>query len=146
MAMGKLKQHSQNISCCGLQIKNHYHPTTHYIIFHSQCRGGYCPPETCDLVVILCVNICNMQKAGLCHMKCSCIMALTCCSRVLPTGNFLTIWGHVTYSCLCTLTIICSYSGLSGRRQTIIWTIAGIFLIGTLGTEFSEIISEIHSW
>ena len=30
-----------------------------------------------------------------------------------------------------------------GRRQAIIWTNAGILLIGTLGTNFSEILIEI---
>ena len=37
-----------------------------------------------------------------------------------------------------------SDNGLSpGRRQAIIWTNAGILLIGTLGTNFSEILIEI---
>ena len=31
-----------------------------------------------------------------------------------------------------------------GRRQAIIWTSAGILLIRTLGTNFSEILTEIH--
>ena len=39
------------------------------------------------------------------------------------------------------LTIVGSDNGLSpGRRQAIIWTSAGILLIGTLGTNFSEIL------
>ena len=43
------------------------------------------------------------------------------------------------------LTIIGSDNGLSpGRRQAIIWTNAGILLIRTLGTNFSEILSENH--
>ena len=33
-----------------------------------------------------------------------------------------------------------------GQRQAIIWTNAGILLIGTLGTNFSEILSEIHKF
>ena len=38
-----------------------------------------------------------------------------------------------------------SDNGLSpDRRQAIIWTNAGILLIGTLGTNFSEILFEIH--
>ena len=38
-----------------------------------------------------------------------------------------------------------SDNGLSpGRRQAIIWTNAGILLIWTLGTNFNEILSEIH--
>ena len=45
------------------------------------------------------------------------------------------------------LTIIGSDNGLSpGRRQAIIWTNAGILLIRTLGTNFSEILGEIHSF
>ena len=32
------------------------------------------------------------------------------------------------------------------RRQAIIWTNAGILLIGTLGTNFGEILSEIHTF
>ena len=35
---------------------------------------------------------------------------------------------------------------VSVRRQTIIWTNAGILLIRTLGTNFSEISGEIHSF
>ena len=46
----------------------------------------------------------------------------------------ITHWGCVTHICVCKLTIIGSDNGLSpGRRQAIIWTIAGIFLIGPLG-------------
>ena len=41
--------------------------------------------------------------------------------------------------------MIGSDNGLSpGRRQAIIWTNAGILLIGTLGTTFSEIVIEIR--
>ena len=42
------------------------------------------------------------------------------------------------------LTIIGSDNGLSpDRRQAIIWNNAGIYLIGPLGTNFSEILIEI---
>ena len=45
------------------------------------------------------------------------------------------------------LTIIGSDEGLSpGRHQAIIWTNAGILLIGTLGTNISEILGKIHSF
>ena len=44
------------------------------------------------------------------------------------------------------LTIIDSDNGLSpGCRQAIIWTSAGILLIGPLGTNFSEIVIWIPS-
>ena len=56
----------------------------------------------------------------------------------------LTHWGRVTHICVGSLTITGSDNGLSpGRRQAIIWTNAGIVLIGPLGTNFSEISIEI---
>ena len=46
--------------------------------------------------------------------------------------------GRVTHICVGKLTIIASDNGLSpGRHQAIIWTTAGILLIGPLGTNFS---------
>ena len=57
----------------------------------------------------------------------------------------LTHWGWVTHICVSKLTIIGSDNGLSpGRHQAIIWTNAGILLFGTLETNFSEILTEIH--
>ena len=59
----------------------------------------------------------------------------------------LTHWGRVTHICVSKLAIIVSDNGLSpGRRQAIIWTNAGILLNGTLGTNFGEILGEIHSF
>ena len=56
----------------------------------------------------------------------------------------LTHWGRVTHICVSNLTIIGSDNGLSpGRRQAIIWTNAGILLIGALQTHFSEILIKI---
>ena len=61
------------------------------------------------------------------------------------TLNVLTHWGRVTHICVSKLTIIGSDNGLSpGRHQAIIWTNAGILLIGQLGTNFNEILIEIH--
>ena len=49
--------------------------------------------------------------------------------------------------CVGNLNIIGSDNGLSpGRRQAIIWTNAGILLIRTLGTNFSEILSKIATF
>ena len=57
----------------------------------------------------------------------------------------LTHWGWVTYICNGNLTIIVSDNGLlPGRHQAIIWTSAGILLIGPLGTKFNEILIVIH--
>ena len=56
----------------------------------------------------------------------------------------LTHWGRVTHICVGKLTIIGSDNGLSpDRRQAIIWTNAGLLLIGPLATNFSEILIEI---
>ena len=51
----------------------------------------------------------------------------------------------MTHICVSKLTCIASNNGLSpGRRQAIIWTNAGILLIGPLRTNFSEILIEIQ--
>ena len=62
----------------------------------------------------------------------------TCC-------ELLTHWGWVMHICISKLTVIGSDNGfLPGQHQAIIWTNAGILLIPTFGTNFSEILSEIH--
>ena len=51
----------------------------------------------------------------------------------------LTHWGRVTHICASKQTTIGSDNGLPpGQRQSIIWTYAGILLIGPLRTKFSE--------
>ena len=63
------------------------------------------------------------------------------------TTCILIHWGRVTHICSTKLTIIGSDNGLSpGRRQAIIWTNAGILLIGALGTNISEILSKIYTF
>ena len=58
------------------------------------------------------------------------------CHGSLSTEVWLTHWGRVTHICVGKLTIIGSDNGLSpDRRQAIIWTNAGILLIGPLGTD-----------
>ena len=64
-----------------------------------------------------------------------------------PVVGWLTHWGRVTHICVGTNTNIGSDNGWSpGRRQAIIWTNAGILLIGPLETNFSGILSEIHTF
>ena len=61
--------------------------------------------------------------------------------------HVLTHWDRVTHICVRNLTIIGSDNGLSpGRRQAITWTNVGILLIGPLGTNFSEMLIEIHTF
>ena len=55
--------------------------------------------------------------------------------------------GRVTHICVSQLITIVSDNGLSpDRRQAIIWTNAGILLIRPLGTNFNEILIEIHTY
>ena len=59
----------------------------------------------------------------------------------------LTHWGWVIHICVSKVTIIVSDNGLSpGRRQAIIWNNAGILLTGPLGTNFTGILIEIHTF
>ena len=59
----------------------------------------------------------------------------------------LTHWGWVMHLCVSKQSIIGSDNGLSpGRHQAIIWTNAGILLIGTLGTNFNELLIKIHEF
>ena len=61
--------------------------------------------------------------------------------------DLLTHWGRVTHVCVSKLTISDSDNGLSpGLRQAIIWTNARILLIGSLGTNFSEISIGIQTF
>ena len=53
----------------------------------------------------------------------------------------------MTHICITTLTIIGSDSSLShGWRQAVIWTNAGILLIGPLATNFNEILIETYTF
>ena len=54
-------------------------------------------------------------------------------------------WALVLHICISKLTIIGTENGLPPcRRQAIIWTNAGILLIGPQGTNYSEILIKIH--
>ena len=53
----------------------------------------------------------------------------------------------MTHLCISEIITFASDNGLSpGRRQAIIWTNAGILLIRPLGTNFNEILIEIHTF
>ena len=59
----------------------------------------------------------------------------------------ITHCGREAHICISKLIIIGSDNGLSPvRRQAIIWTNAGILLIGPLGTKFNEILIELHTF
>ena len=66
------------------------------------------------------------------------------CPQFYPHLNVLTHWGGVTHICVIKLTIIDSDNGLvPGLPQAIIWTSAGILLIGLLVTNFSEMLIKM---
>ena len=70
----------------------------------------------------------------------------TCCA-ITSSRLHLSNWGRLTHICVGKLTIIGSDDGLSpGRRQAIIWTNAGILLIGPMGTNFSDILIAIETF
>ena len=62
-------------------------------------------------------------------------------------NSYLTHWGRVTHMCIGNLTNIGSDNGLSPRRyQAIIWTIAGILLIGPIELNFNAILIIIRTF
>ena len=74
------------------------------------------------------------DPAYYCYLDQTCLVAVT-------------HWGQVTHICVSKLTIIGSDNGLTpGRHQAIIWTNAGILLIGPLGINFRETSIEIHTF
>ena len=67
------------------------------------------------------------------------------CIYTEPALKVLTHWSQVTHICISKLNIIGSDNGLLRvRHQAITWTNAGTLLTGPLGTNFSEILIEIH--
>ena len=70
-----------------------------------------------------------------------------CCACWWTRTVGLTLWGWVTHICISKIIIIDSDNGLSlGRHQTIIWTNAGILLIGPLATNSGEISIRIQTF
>ena len=67
---------------------------------------------------------------------------------MLASFSSFSVLTHGWHIYVSRLSIIGSDNGLSpGHRQAIIiWTNAGILLIPTLGTKFSEILNEIHTF
>ena len=77
-----------------------------------------------------CLNTCSLSKL-----------------RSTSVLHNLTHWGRATHICVGKLTTIGSDNGLSPeRRQAIIWTNDGILLIGSWGTNFSEILIGIQTF
>ena len=107
---------------------------------HNHTPGHQLRPLWCQVITTF-VKFCSATLLRpLLTMRCHFIKTFVklCGARLLRP--LLTHWGRVTHICVCKLTIIGSDNGLSPeRRQAIIWTNAGILLIGSLGTNFSDI-------
>ena len=89
---------------------------------------------------MLCMILGGIQWCWLRIFTCSCYNGR--CQAIT-----LTHWGRVTHICVAYLTIIASDNGLSpSRRQALIWTNAGILLIGHLGINFNEILIEFNTF
>ena len=128
------RSNHENIQCTSHLFQNAFHVTVlnltgnpasgandvycHYLILLHQIRNW---------VTTMCPSWWSMQKIE---------------------NVCLTHWGRVTHICVSKITtIIGSDNGFSpGRRQAIIWTSVGILLIGSLGTNFSEILIEIYTF
>ena len=94
-------------------------------------------------------RITNTKKAFNKKLLAQCLVLIGWCFSVNSLGpsDALTHWGRVTHICVGKLTIIDSDNGLSpGWRQAIIWTNAGILLIGPLRTNFNEILIGIQTF
>ena len=90
---------------------------------------------------------CQPGNRDVCYIEISAGRKLQQKHIPLPLLIVLTHWGRVTHICVGKLTIIGSGNSLSpGRRQAIIWTNAGILLIGPVGTNLSKIVIAIETF
>ena len=127
-------------------------PTAHMIDRHRRGRFWWLwmisrlYQEKCDIQINIFSLIDDLMQK---RQNSSALVVELCLFCIKPSKCclWLTHWGRVTPICVGKLTIIGSKNGLSpGRRQAIIWTSAGILLIGHLGTNFSETFIRIHTF
>ena len=92
------------------------------------------------------MNLISLLARGQFHYDISMLKSMSV-GQNIPTCPLITHWGRVTYIGVSKLSILGSDNGLSpGRRQPIIWTSAGLLLIGPLRKNFSEIVIKIHTF
>ena len=140
----------------GIKIQKFSHKKMHFwmqnivckiwdILFRPQCVNLYV-----NSLWLWPTDIKLWSGLALAQLMACCLMAPIHClnhEKLLDLKCHLTHWGRVTHKCVGKLTIIGPDNGLSpGRRQAVIRTNAGILLIGTLGTNFSEILGKIHTF
>ena len=99
----------------------------------NQCCVCWCPGTQCVKYIHMCSRIQRWYEK--------------CVKESVDPNLVLTHSGRETHICVGKLTIVASDNGLSpGRRQAIIWTNAVILLIKPLGTNFNEMLIEIHTF
>ena len=115
----------------------------------SRGQGTYQIMEYCHCHIMECCH-CKKTRPLISNKPTGCQapeLSLVCFMAATGYHNALIHWGGVTHICVSKLTIIGSDNGLSPtRRLAIIWTNAGILLIGPLGTNFSEILISIQTF
>ena len=133
-----------SLECVVIKTLSNYKDVIRYVCISScKIRKRFRPCSFTWYWVSISWNICKKDYASSrSHIRKG--TAIYVCFMYM---YFLTHWGRATHICVSKLTIIGSDNDLPpGRCQAIIWTNAGILLIGTLGTNFSEILSEIHTF
>ena len=132
-----------NSTCCAtMDSKKNQCPTLKTVILTQQgqvCTAATMILNTAQSIPIVYENQDHPEKNNNARDP---LLSSTPVNTRLSTihASHLTHWGQATHICVGKLTTIDSDNGLSpGRRQAIIWTIAGILLIGPLGTNVSEI-------
>ena len=127
----------------------HYEIDTHVLRNRQGAQFGIMLPSCSSYSTYFCVNLMSYSAHIYTYYATTslCFSVVIIMLGIVWNCYVLTHWGRVTHICVSKLTIIGSDNGLSpGRRHAIIWTNAGISLIGPLGTKFSEILIEIHTF
>ena len=113
----------------------------------------YLPPELLVLLtdpIMAISNIQNGNKFSMMHYSRNVTKIKMSCSEYdifMADEIFNSLRQSDAYICISKLAIIGSDHGLlAGQGQAIIWTSDGILLTRNLGTNFSKIFSEIHTF
>ena len=108
----------------------------------------YCRLSSCKCNIVSIHNKKPIKWIAVPKINLSRVAAYWCCRITMHHRvEALTRWGRVMHIYIGNLTIIGSDNDLPpGRRQAIIGTNAGILLIDHLGTHFSEVVIEIHTF
>ena len=121
--------------------------TVHQGRYHHFVWIDYISHKNQNFLVLECMHL-ILQLIDICYRNVPVFhMPAICPSKRYVVSFNSTHWDRVTHICVSKIIIIASDNGLSpGRRQAIIWTNAGRLLIDPLGTNFSDILIEIHTF